>query len=404
MVRKIFKGGLFLAAAATVGFFSYQIGIQAGKEEVMTLQPAYIMDTSLDKPEKVDIAVFWEAWNKVSQNFLDKNEIDAQKMIYGATAGMIQSLGDPYTTFFTPSQTESFNEELSGEYQGVGMVVGNREGQLTVVSPFKSSPADSAGLKPKDNILKIDDTFTKDLSIEEAVKIIKGPAGTSVRLLILRGDWNEPKEFVVKRDNIKIPTLEKEITADNIAVIKIYQFNRILPAEFGQAADEILNTPEVKKIVIDLRNNPGGFLEVAQEVTGWFLPKGQVVVWQDMGQDKEKKAYKSAGPYAFADYQIAVLINNGSASASEIMAGALRDQLGVKLIGEKSFGKGSVQEQINLSDRSSLKVTIAKWLTPNGTSIDKDGLEPDIEAKEEQGSNGEDVQLEKAIEFLKNLP
>ncbi|MDD5750221.1 MAG: S41 family peptidase [Candidatus Pacebacteria bacterium] len=407
ILKKILKAGLFLVAAAAVGFFSYQVGIQVGDERAALLQPAYITDSSLNKPEGVDMAVFWEAWNRVTQNFLDKDKIDVQKMIYGATAGMVESLGDPYTTFFTPSQTESFNEELSGQYEGVGMVVGSRDGQITVVSPFKGSPADRAGLKPEDEILKIDDTFTKDQSVEEAVKIIKGPANTEVRLLILRGEWKEPKEFVIKRENIKIPTLEEEITPDNIAIIKIYQFNRILPVEFGHASDDILNHPDVKKIVVDLRNNPGGFLEVAQEVTGWFLPKGEVVTWQDMGSDKERKAYKSEGPAAFKDYQIVVLINNGSASASEIMAGALRDQLGVKLIGEKSFGKGSVQEQINLFDSSSLKVTIAKWLTPDGNSIDKDGLKPDIEVAADsdgQAASGYDAQTQKAIELLKDLP
>ncbi|MEK9153465.1 MAG: S41 family peptidase, partial [Patescibacteria group bacterium] len=187
-----------------------------------------------------------------------------------------------------------------------------------------------------------------------------------------------------------------------------YQFNHILPAEFGQAAEEVLNAPAVKKIIIDLRNNPGGFLEVAQEVTGWFLAKGRVVTWQDFGTGQERKPYKSNGPSAFEKYQIVVLINNGSASASEIMAGALRDELGAKLIGEKSFGKGSVQEQINLSDKSSLKVTIAKWLTPKGASIDKEGLTPDIEVKEatstDDGADGADAVTQKAIEFLNNLP
>lgn len=416
MSKKFFlKIIAFLLVLAATNLISYGMGIFTGKESLVKLQPTYIIDNSLEKPTKIDFSIFWETWNRLSENFLEKDKLDFQKMVYGAVNGMVQSSGDPYTTFFSPSETESFNEELSGEYEGVGMVVGNKEGQITVVAPFKSSPADRAGLKPEDKILKIDETFTKDLSIEAAVKIIKGPKGSNVRLLIFRTDWKEPKEFTIKRENIKIPTLEKEIVEGDIALVKIYQFNRILPAEFGRAAEEILNTPSVKRIIIDLRNNPGGFLEVAQEVTGWFLPKGQVVTWQDMGPDKERKAYKSNGPSPFEKYKIAVLINNGSASGSEIMAGALRDQLGVKLIGEKSFGKGSVQEQINLSDRSSLKVTIAKWLTPNGTSIDKEGLKPDIEVKEGQtplealSLTGQipdepDVQLQKAIEFLKNLP
>ncbi|PIR90842.1 hypothetical protein COS21_01575 [bacterium (Candidatus Gribaldobacteria) CG02_land_8_20_14_3_00_41_15] len=406
MSKKFFlKLIAFLLVSAAVVLLSYGAGALAERERMARFQPSYIIDNTLDKPNQVDFSIFWEAWNKVSQNYLDKDKIDFQKMVYGATAGMVASLGDPYTTFFTPSQTTSFNEELSGEYQGVGMVVGVKDSQITVVSPFKASPADRAGLKSGDKILKIDDTFTKDQSIEEAVKIIKGPANTSVRLLILRGDWKESKEFTIKRENIKIPTLEKEITRDNIAVIKIYQFNSILSSEFRQAAQEILSAPTVKKIIIDLRNNPGGFLEVAQEVTGWFLAKGQVVTWQDFGSGQERKPYKSNGPSVFEKYQVVVLMNNGSASASEIMAGALRDQLGAKLIGEKSFGKGLVQEQINLSDKSSLKVTISRWLTPKGISINKDGLAPDIEVKEATTTDdGADAPLQKAIEFLNNLP
>ncbi|MCX6789266.1 MAG: S41 family peptidase [Candidatus Gribaldobacteria bacterium] len=395
----------FLLVLATVSLVGYEVGVLGERERAARLQPSYVIDNTLDKPNQVDFSIFWEAWNKVSQNYLEKDKIDFQKMVYGATAGMVESLGDPYTSFFTPTETTSFNEELSGEYQGVGMVVGIKDGQVTVVSPFKGSPADRAGLRSGDKIFKIDDTFTKDQSIEEAVKIIKGPANTIVRLLILRGDWKEPKEFAIKRENIKIPTLEKEINKDNIAIIKIYQFNSILPSEFRKAAQEILATPAVKKIIIDLRNNPGGFLEVAQEVAGWFLPKGQVVTWQDWGGGQEKKAYKSEGPSNFEKYQVVVLMNNGSASASEIMAGALRDQLGAKLIGEKSFGKGLVQEQINLSDKSSLKVTISRWLTPKGVSINKDGLTPDIEVKEATTTtDGADAPMQKAIEFLSNLP
>ena len=425
MSKKFFlKIIAFILVLGATNIISYGAGIFTGKENLVKLQPNYIIDNTLEKPVITDFSIFWEVWNRLSDNFLEKDKLDSQKMVYGSISGMVQSLGDPYTTFFTPSEAESFNEELSGQYEGVGMVVGNKDGQLTVISPFKDSPSDRAGLKPEDKILKIDETFTKDLSIEAAVKIIKGPKGSNVRLLISRNNWKEPKEFTIKRENIKIPTLEKEIVgaAGDIALIKIYQFNRILPAEFGRAAEEVLNTPSVRGLIIDLRNNPGGFLDVAQEITGWFLPKEQVITWQDMGKDKEKKAYKSNGPAAFEKYKIAVLINNGSASGSEIMAGALRDQLGVKLIGEKSFGKGSVEEQISLTDESSLKVTIAKWLTPNGTSIDKEGLKPDIEVNpssstsavssvpngsgqgEEQASNEEDVQLQKAIEFLENLP
>lgn len=406
-IKTILKVIVFLVIVSGVGFFSYQAGILVGEENILKTPPPSVINQDLEAPEKINFSVFWETWRKVEQNFLEKEKIDYQKMVYGAITGMVKTLDDPYTTFFTPQQAKNFEEELSGKYEGVGMVVGIKDNQLTVISPFKGTPADNAGLKAGDKILKVGDTLTQELSIEEAVALIKGPRSTEVKLLIQRKDWQEPKEFVLKRDVITIPTLEWEILEGDIASIKIYQFNQILPSEFEKAALEILREG-TKKLIVDLRNNPGGYLEVAQEIAGWFLKKGDVVTWQDMGKDKERKPYKAEGPSAFSQYPTVVLINEGSASASEILAGALRDQRGSKLIGEKSFGKGSVQEQIDLSDSSSLKITVAKWLTPNGHSIDKQGLEPDIKVSsststEESGvtqEDEEDIPLKKAIEIL----
>jgi carboxyl-terminal processing protease len=378
------------------GFVGYKIGIYKGQEAAFKNPPA-VINEGIGTPTKIDFSIFWEAWHKLENSYIDTSKIDYQKMVYGAIEGMVKSLGDPYTIFFTPSQTESFNEELEGRYQGVGMVVGIKDNQLTVISPFKNTPAEKAGIKAGDKILKINDLFTADLTIDEAVKNIKGEKGTSVKLLIQREEWSEPKEFVVQRDVITIPTLEMENKERDIAVLKIYQFNKILPSEFQKAAREIINNGQ-KKLIIDLRDNPGGYLEIAQNIAGWFVPKGQVIVIQDEGEHKKKKEYFSEGPSIFSHYPTVVLINEGSASAAEILAGALRDQLGVKLVGKKSFGKGSVQEQITLSNRSSLKVTVARWLTPKGISLDKNGLTPDIEVS--NSTSSQDVILEKAIEFL----
>ncbi len=386
-----------LIVCVVIGFFCYEVGFNNGEQSILKTPPPTVNE-GLGVSNKVDFSVFWEAWRKLEGTYIDRGKIDYQKMVYGAVEGMVKSLGDPYTTFFTPSQAESFNEELEGKYEGVGMVVGIKDDQLTVISPFKGTPAELAGLKAGDKIVKIGDIFTQDITIEEAVKNIKGERGTAVKLLIQRKDWPEPKEFILKRDTIKIPTLEMENKEGGIVVLKIYQFNKILLSEFENAASQILASDN-KKIIIDLRDNPGGYLEVAQAVAGWFLKKGDVVVIQDEGQGKEKKQYFSQGPSVFANYPTAVLINEGSASASEILAGALRDQRGIKLIGQKSFGKGSVQEQVDLSDKSSLKITIAKWLTPSGASLDKNGLKPDIEASN-TATSSQDVQMEKAIEFL----
>jgi len=405
MIKKLIKIIGLLVVVAVAGFFSYQLGVLVGEENILKIPPAQIINPlNQDDGEKVDFSVFWEAWRKLENRFIEKEDLDYEKMFYGAIAGMVDSLDDPYTIFFTPPEAKSFEEEMSGKYEGVGMVIGIKDGQLVAVSPFKGSPADLAGLKAGDRILQVDETFTLELSIEESAKIIKGPRGTTVRLLIDRDSFSEPKEFSITRESIIIPTLEWETAGENndIAWIRIYQYNKIVGSEFEKAALEILNLP-VKKIIVDLRNNPGGYLDQANAVTGWFVKKGDVITWEDRGQDQERKPYKSNGPAAFIDYPTVVLINEGSASGSEIMAGAMRDQRGIKLIGAKSFGKGSVQEQLTLSDTSSLKVTIAKWLTPDGYSIDKDGLSPDIEVENEDDEDEKDEQLTAAIEFLEEL-
>ena len=396
---------ILILAFLGIVFFSYRFGVYIGERNILKTPPTQVVNEDLGAPEKVDFSIFWEAWREVERNFLERAKINPQEMIYGAISGMIDSLGDPYTNFFKPEEAKEFEEQLSGTYQGVGMIVGIKEEQLTVISPFEGSPAQRAGLKAGDKIIKIENTYTKDISIEEAVKLIKGPRGTKVKLLIQRKTWEQPKEVEIKREVIKIPTLDWEIKDENVAVIKIYQFNQILDSEFKKMAFEILNS-KADRIILDLRNNPGGYLDVAQDIAGWFLEKGKVVVWEDKGEGEERKSYESKGPATLASFPMVVLINQGSASGAEILAGALRDQKGIKLIGETSFGKGSVQKPIILSDGSYLKVTVAKWLTPDGISIDKEGLKPDIVVEMPESQEGEeerDLQMEKAIEIVKTL-
>ncbi len=386
-----------------VALVSFRVGVFVEKERILGTPPDMIIEGE-GAPEKVNFAIFWEVWRKMESDFLKKEKIDYQGMVYGAIRGMLATLEDPYTTFFNPQEAEEFEEELSGEYQGVGMMIDIKKDELTVISPLVERPAQSSGIRSGDKIFKIDGTFTRDISIEEAVKLIRGPKDTKVKLLIQREGWQDPQEFEIKREVIKIPTLKWELKEDNIALIEIYQFNKILSSEFEKESIEILNSP-AQKIILDLRNNPGGYLEVAQKIAGWFLEKGEVVVWQDSGEGKEREVYKSKGPARFSQYPTVVLINEGSASGAEILAGALRDNRQVQLIGKKSFGKGSVQEQVFLSDNSSMKITIANWLTPNGTSIDEAGLTPDVEVEmtDEDWEEDRDPQLKKAIEIIKDL-
>jgi len=355
-------------------------------------------------PEEIDFSLFWEAWDKLQEKFADKEKFDIQEMIYGAISGMVKSLEDPYTTFLNPEDTKRFIEDVKGTFEGVGMEIGQKKGQLQVIAPLEGTPAQKAGLRAGDKIIKVDDTLTLDITLDEAVNLIRGPKGTEVTLSIWREEWGQTKEIKIVRGVIEIPSLKWEIIDENIAHLKLYQFSEKASFDFREAAIEILASP-CQKIILDLRNNPGGYLEVAQDVAGWFLERGQIVVIEDFGQIKEQKIYKAQGNASLVEYPIVILINQGSASGSEILAGALRDNRGIKLIGEKSFGKGSVQELERLREGSSLKITVAKWLTPNGELITDKGLEPDIkiEMTEEDYEEERDPQLNKAIEIIKNL-
>ncbi|MBZ9578646.1 S41 family peptidase [Patescibacteria group bacterium] len=355
-------------------------------------------------PEEIDFSLFWEVWNILEEKFYEPQNLDIQKMIEGAISGMIKSLEDPYTIFFNPEETEEFIEEAKGIFEGIGAEIGIKKSQLLIIAPLEGTPAERAGLRSGDKILKIDDTITADLTIEKAVSLIRGPKGTEVILTIFREGWGESREIKIIRSVIKIPSLKWELTEQDIAYLKIYQFFEKTDSDFKKMAIEILASPS-KKIILDLRNNPGGYLEVAQEISGWFLKRGDIVVIEDFGPGKEKKEYKAHGNEKFLDYPMVILINQGSASASEILAGALRDDRQILIIGETSFGKGSIQELDELRGGSSLKITIAKWLTPKGELITDKGLEPDIkvEMTEEDYEEDRDPQLDKAIEVIKNL-
>jgi len=388
--RKLFSYILLVA----LFFVIFGAGFYLGKKQVVCRVCA---------SETVNFSLFWDAYNKIHKSFINPSQIDEQKIIYGAISGMLKSLGDPYTDFFDPKEAKLFQQDLSGSFSGIGAEIGLKKGQLTIIAPLKNTPGQKAGLKSGDQIIAIDEKSTFDMSIEEAINLIRGKKGTPVILSIFREGWPETKDIKIIRDTIKIESIAWELKEGNIAYINIRHFDLSLSYEFKKIAFEVLSSP-AKKIVLDLRNNPGGYLEVSQDMAGWFLQDDQIVTIEDFGENKKQKLYKADGNAAFANYPTVVLINGGSASASEILAGALRDNRNITLIGEKSFGKGSVQEVITLQDNESLiKVTIAKWLTPKGNSIAEIGLEPDIKVEADDADPEKDLHLQKALEIIRDL-
>jgi carboxyl-terminal processing protease len=356
------------------------------------------------QPGTVDFSLFWDAYNKLEQGYINPSDITNQKVVYGAIAGMTNALGDPYTNFFNPQQAQRFQQDLAGSFEGIGVEIGIKGNLLTVIAPLKGTPGEAAGLKAGDAVVKINGKDSTNMTADEAVTLIRGKRGTEVTLSIFREGWNSPKDFKIIRDTIKVPSIEWSLKNGDIAYIQIYQFDQDLSADFKTIALQILQSP-AKKIVLDLRNNPGGYLEVGQDVAGWFLPKGQTFTIEDFGKGKEQQIYKTEGTGQLASYPVVVLMNQGSASASEILAGALRDNRKVQLIGTKSFGKGCVQEVVTLRDGSFLKITIANWLTPKGSSISNVGLTPDVKADitEQDAAAKKDPQLDKALEIAGGL-
>jgi carboxyl-terminal processing protease len=378
-----------------------------GSKETNAETISYWQDLYEMQPSGVDFSPFFKAWNLLEERFVSASattteQTDADEHLWGAISGLAKSYGDPYTVFLPPEDKEIFEDDISGSFGGVGMEIGIQDDVLTVVAPLKDSPAEKAGLLPGDKIIRIDDKSAESITVEEGVRSIRGEIGTEVVLTISRKGIDKFFDVSIIRDTIRIPTIESELRADGIFSIELYNFGATSPNEFRSALRDFLLSGS-NKLLLDLRGNPGGYLEASVDIASWFLPTGKLVVQEHFGEGKSPRFYRSKGYAVFDPHsRMAILVNQGSASASEILAGALQDHKVAKIIGEKTFGKGSVQELINVTSDTSLKITIAKWLTANGHSISDGGLTPDIEVEmtADDYENNRDPQKVRAIDYL----
>lgn len=387
---------LVLVVAASITIFG--IGYKAGEYKTRGSFTAPSTSTDL---RKLDFNLFWETLDEVESKFIDRDKIDSKKLYYGAIKGMVSSLEDPYTFFLTPEENKQSKDDLEGKFEGIGAQLGLNNGRIVIIAPLKGSPAEKAGARAGDFINKVDGKSTSNWTLTEAVSKIRGEKGSTVKMLLER----KQKEFelAIVRDQIIVESVETDYFK-NIVRIKVNQFGENTNIEWDKAVSEVENkfrNGQVKGLVLDVRDNPGGYLESSVYLASEFLKKGDLVVKQESTVSPSKNYYAQRTG-RLVDLPVVVLINKGSASASEILAGALRDNKKAKLIGEKSFGKGSVQEAMDLSDNAGLHVTVAKWILPNGDWINGKGIEPAIKVEnkiDEKNTitNETDAQLQRAI-------
>jgi carboxyl-terminal processing protease len=359
------------------------------------------------QPHDIDFTQLWRAWNLLDQNFVETHASGTiptdQERVYGAIAGLTDSFDDPYTTFFPPQEATTFNENIQGEFGGVGMELGTKDDALVVVAPIKGSPAEKAGILSGDYVVGIDDKPTDGMSVDDAVAKIRGQKGTAVKLLIARDGVKDPLTISIVRDTIQIPIIKNYMRADGIYVIELYSFSANSADLFRAALRDFMLSGS-HRLILDLRGNPGGYLEAAVQMASYFLPAGDVVVTEDYKGKQDNIYHRSLGYNVFAgkNLQMVILADQGSASASEILAGALQQHNVAKLVGTRTFGKGSVQQLMDLGGGAQIKITVARWLTPNGSSISDGGLQPDVKADRtvDDYKANKDPQTDAAVSYL----
>lgn len=349
-----------------------------------------------------DYSLLWRTLQLVKEKYVDR-PVDEKKMMYGSVKGLVESLGDAHSAFLDPDENKRFHSDLEGNFDGIGAEIAVREGNLTIVAPLDNSPAERAGIRPLDLIVKIDGEDSLDMSVEEAVTKIRGPKGSQVKLTVLHKGENDTVEITITRESIKIESVKSEIKTVNgkkVVYLNLTRFGPDAKQAFANAVNQNVNQG-IAGIILDMRSNPGGLLDAAIDISSFWLKQDQVAL-KEVDANRNESLYFSRGPGQLANIKTVVLINEGSASASEIVAGALQDHKLATLVGAKSFGKGSVQDLIDLPGGGALKITIAKWLTPNGKSIDKQGIEPDVkvEMKAEDYEKDRDPQLDRALQMF----
>ena len=411
------KSTFLLVVGLVVGLFSgYQLGVN-GFSANLNKYPPQINVKNATAPQTVDFSEYWKVWEILRTKSIYRNNISAQNMVEGSIRGLANSFKDPYTHYLDKKENQQLTETIEGKYSGIGAELGMKDNNVIVVSPLDGSPAKKAGLRAGDYILAVDKKSVVGMNINEVVNLIRGEKGTNVTLQVIREGDEASHDITITRDEIHIDSVSWKDKGNGIAYIRISRFGTNTNAEWNNVVDEILEkigANKLKGVIIDVRQDPGGVLNSAVHLASEFLDKGTPVIWQETA-DGTQTPYKSIRKGKFKDLNlnIVVLIDGGSASASEILAGALRDKADAVLIGVKSFGKGTIQESIQLENNDALNVTIAKWLTPTKKWIHKTGITPDIEVKipDDFKVGDNDSQLEKAIEvagmkkssFLSNI-
>ncbi len=409
-----------LLIAVIAGIVGYYIGVNKVKIDWQNYHPRVEVIHKEPPPEvaNLDLSQFWTVLSRLEKTYYDKTAIDPQKLLNGAIAGMVESLDDPYTVYLPPKQNDDFKQGLAGKFEGIGAELGMREKQIIVVAPLGGSPAEKSGIRAGDAIIKVNGQLTFGWTLNQAIEKIRGPKGTEVTLAVVHKSGDQLKDVKITRDTITVKSVilwtkkikdiaeidDKKVgnPEATVSYIRLSQFGDNTNQEWivlvNRLTLELQKNKNNKGIILDLRNNPGGYLSDAVFIASEFIPSGTVVIQED-GNGKQVNMPVSRKGLLY-DTPLVILINKGSASASEIVAGSMRDHKRARLVGETSFGKGTIQQAEDLGGGAGLHVTVAKWLTPNGTWVHQKGLSPDVAVAVDSKDQSHDAQLEKAIEVL----